>query len=118
LGLPELAGVEFRRHRSKQVGVADVARAELVVVMEADHVRFVRRHYPDAANRTGTIRRLCEDLPSGPPSLPERVAALALADAALSEADDVIDPAGGEGPEYEACVTELWTLCRRLITLL
>jgi protein-tyrosine-phosphatase len=118
LGLPELAGVEFRRHRSRQVGVADVARAELVVVMEADHVRYVRRHYPEAADRTATIRRLCEDLPPGPPSLTERVAALALADATLSEKDDVIDPAGGEGPEYEACVTELWVLCQRLITLL
>jgi protein-tyrosine-phosphatase len=116
--LPELADVEFRRHRSRQVGVADLARAELVVVMEADHVRFVRRHYPEAADRTATIRRLCEDLPTGPPSLAERVAGLALADATLSDRDDVIDPAGGEGADYDACVTELWTLCRRLITLL
>jgi protein-tyrosine-phosphatase len=118
LGVPELADVEFRRHRSRQVGVADVARAELVVVMEADHVRFVRRHYPDAADRTATIRRLCEDLPPGPPSLRERVAELALADATLSEADDVIDPAGGEAAEYDACAAELWELCQRLITLL
>jgi len=118
LGLPALAGVEFRRHRSRQVGVADVARAELVVVMEADHVRYVRRHYPEAADRTATIRRLCKDLSPGPPSLTERVAALALADATLSEKDDVIDPAGGEAPEYEACVTELWVLCQRLTTLL
>jgi protein-tyrosine-phosphatase len=86
--------------------------------MEADHVRFVRRQYPEAADRTATIRRLCEDLPPGSPSLSERIAALALADATLSEEDDVIDPAGGEGAEYEACVTELWALCRRLITLL
>jgi protein-tyrosine-phosphatase len=117
-GLPELAEVEFGRHRSRQVGGADLARAELVVVMEADHVRFVRRHYPEAADRTATIRRLCEDLPPGPPSLTERIARLALAGAPLSDADDVIDPAGGEAAEYEACVTELWTLCRRLITLL
>jgi len=117
-GLPELAEVECGRHRSRQVGGADLARAELVVVMEADHVRFVRRHYPEAADRTATIRRLCEDLPPGPPSLTERIARLALAGAPLSDADDVIDPAGGEAAEYEACVTELWTLCRRLITLL
>jgi len=118
LGLPALATVEFRRHRSRQVGEADLARAELVVVMEADHVRFVRRTYPEAAVRTATIRRLCEDLPPGPPSLAARVASLALAEATLSEEDDVIDPAGGEAPEYEACVTELWALCQRLITLL
>jgi protein-tyrosine-phosphatase len=116
--LPELAQVEFGRHRSRQVGKADLDRADLVVVMEADHVRFVRRHYPEAADRTATIRRLCEDLPPGPPSLGERVATLALADAMLSDADDVIDPAGGEAAEYEACVTELWALCQGLITLL
>ena len=117
-GLPELADVEFGRHRSKQVGVADLASAELVVVMEADHVRFVRRHYPEAADRTATIRRLCEDLPPGPPSLAARVSALALSDAALADEDDVIDPAGGEGAEYDACVAELWALCGRLVTLL
>jgi protein-tyrosine-phosphatase len=116
--LPELAEVELGGHRSRQVGMADLSRAELVVVMEADHVRFVRRHYPEAADRTATIRRLCGDLSPGPPSLAERVAGLGLADAMLSDADDVIDPAGGEGAEYEACVTELWALCRRLITLL
>jgi protein-tyrosine-phosphatase len=118
MALPELADVEFRRHRSRQVGVADLARAELVVVMEADHVRFVRRHYPEAADRTATIRRLCEDLPPGPPSLAERVATLALADATLSDTDDVIDPAGGEGAAYDACVAELWALSRHLITLM
>jgi len=91
--LPELADVDFRRHRSRQVGMADLSRADLVVVMEADHVRFVRRHYPEAAVRTATIRRLCE-------------------------VDDVIDPAGGEAAEYDACVAELWKLCGRLITLL
>jgi protein-tyrosine-phosphatase len=86
--------------------------------MEADHVRFVRRHYPEAAGRTATIHRLCEDLPPAPPSLGERVAALALADAILSDTEDVLDPAGGEAAEYEACVNELWVLCQRLITLL
>jgi protein-tyrosine-phosphatase len=116
--LPELANLEFGRHRSRQVGKADLDRADLVVVMEADHVRFVRRLGIMAADRTATIRRLCEDLPPGPPSLGERVATLALADAMLSDADDVIDPAGGEAAEYEACVTELWALCQGLITLL
>ena len=116
--LPELAEVDFGRHRSRQVGAGDLSRADLVVVMEADHVRFVRRHYPEAADRTATIRRLCEDLAPGPPSLAERVAALALAEATLSEVDDVIDPAGGEAADYDACVAELWELCGRLITLL
>jgi protein-tyrosine-phosphatase len=116
--IPGLGGSNFSAHRSRQVYERDLVRAELVVVMEADHVRFVRRHYPQAAARTATIRRLCEDLPPGPPSLAERVNGLALADATLSDEDDVIDPAGGEGAEYDACVAELWALCGRLITLL
>jgi protein-tyrosine-phosphatase len=116
--LPEMAGAVFTDHRSRQVYEADLARAELVVVMEADHVRYVRRLHPEAAPRTGTIRRLCDDLPPGPPSLPERVAALHLAEAPLSDADDVIDPAGRDDAVYAACVAELWGLCRRLITLL
>jgi protein-tyrosine-phosphatase len=118
LGVPELAGLEFRRHRSRQVYEADLARAELVVVMEADHVRFVRRQYPDAAACTATIRRLCEDLPPSPPGLGQRVAGLKLADAPLSDADDVLDPAGGDAETYTACVAELWVLCRRLVVLL
>jgi protein-tyrosine-phosphatase len=118
LSIPELADVAFGRHRSRQVSGDDLARADLVVVMEADHVRYVRRRYPEAADRTATIRRLCVDLPLAPPALGVRVAALGLATATLDDADDVIDPAGGEGEAYAACVTELWSLCRRLIVLL
>jgi protein-tyrosine-phosphatase len=116
--IPELATTSFTGHRSKQVYEADLVRAELVVVMEADHVRFIRRLFPDAADRTATIRRLCDDLPPAPPALGERLARLKLADAALSDDDDVMDPAGRDELVYIACVAELWALCQRLITLL
>jgi protein-tyrosine-phosphatase len=116
--IPELVGADYMRHRSRQVYEADLVRAELVVVMEADHVRFIRRQHPSAADRTASIRRLCEDLPPAPPALPERVAALKLADADLSDADDVTDPAGFDGDVYAACAAELWGLCQRLVTLL
>lgn len=116
--IPELADVQFGRHRSRQVYEPDLVRAQLVVAMEADHVRFVRKQFPEAAGRTATIRRLCADLPPAPPHLDERVAAVKLADAPLRDEDDVIDPAGGEEAAYAACVTELWDLCRQLIVLL
>lgn len=116
--IPELADIDFRRHRSRQVHGADLVHAELVIVMEADHVRFVRRRFPDAASKTATIRRLCADLAPPPPSLPERVAALKLADVEVSDEEDVLDPAGYEGDFYAACVDELWGLCQKLITLL
>jgi protein-tyrosine-phosphatase len=116
--IPELAGAPFIRHRSRQVHAVDIDRAELVVVMEADHVRFVRRVFPEAAARTASIRRICHDLPPPPPTLGERVEALALAGAPLSEEDDVIDPAGRDEEAYAACVAELWSLCQVLITRL
>jgi protein-tyrosine-phosphatase len=116
--IPELAGTEYRRHRSRQVHGADLVHAELVVVMEADHVRFVRRRFPDVAHKTATIRRLCSDLTPPPPSLTDRVAALGLVDVEVSDDEDVVDPAGEEADVYAACVDELWGLCRTLITLL
>jgi protein-tyrosine phosphatase len=116
--LPELADVDFRRHRSRQVQRVDLVHAQLVVVMEADHVRFVRRQFPDAAAKTATIRDLCRRLAPPPPALDERVAALGLDCIELSDRDDVLDPAGHEAEVYAACVDELWDLCRRLVTLL
>ncbi|HEX4126848.1 MAG TPA: hypothetical protein VHX67_04635 [Acidimicrobiales bacterium] len=116
--LPELAGADFRRHRSRQVHGVDLVHAELVVVMEADHVRFVRRQFPDAAPKTAPIRHLCRHLAPGPPGLGERVRALALDTVELVDGDDVLDPAGQEADVYAACVDELWGLCRTLVALL
>jgi len=116
--IPQLAGVAFGGHRSRQVYEDDLLRADLVVVMEADHVRFVRRQFPQGADRTATIRRLCEYLRPAPPALGERVADLGLADVALSDEEDVIDPAGGDDATYAACAAELWVLCQKMITLL
>jgi len=118
LRIPELAETNFRRHRSRQVHGVDLVRAELVVVMEADHVRFVRRRFPDAAAKTATIRRLCRDLVPSPPTLGERVAALHLAEVEVADEEDVLDPAGHEGDVYAACADQLWDLCGRLVGLL
>ena len=116
--IPELADIDFHRHRSHQVQGVDFVHAQLVVVMEADHVRFVRRRFPDAAAKTATLRRLCEDLPPGPPDLSARVAKLQLAGVEVSDDEDVMDPAGHEDDVYAACADELWDLCRTLIKLL
>ena len=115
--LPELAETDFRRHRSRQVHGVDLVHAEVVVVMEADHVRCVRRQFPDAAAKTATIRHLCQHLSPSPPVLGERVAALDLQTVELNDDDDVLDPAGHEADVYAACVDELWGLCQRLVSL-
>lgn len=105
-------------HRSRQLDAFGLDRADLVVAMEADHVRYVRRRFPDAAPRTATLRRLCRDLPPPPPALGDRVRALELAQVALDHTEDVADPAGGDEETYAVCAAELWELCQRLATRL
>ena len=113
--IPELADLRVSGHRSKQLSAEQLDRADLVVAMEADHVRFVRRHHPDSAPRCATLRRLCLDLHHGDDPLTLRVASLGLAEAALDPAEDVADPAGGDVDVYVACANELWLLTDQLI---
>jgi protein-tyrosine-phosphatase len=114
----ELHDVPVARHRSRQLDEEDLTRADLVVTMEADHVRFIRRRHPAAADRTATIRRLVRDLaPPGPP-LADRVAALHLDQVELEPWEDVTDPAGGDEDVYAACARELWDLTAQLFSRL
>ena len=113
--IPELGDLAVSRHRSRQMGDVDVEHSDLVVAMEADHVRYVRRRHPQAVARTATIRRLVLDLPPPPPPLAERVADLGLGEVPVDPGEDVLDPAGGDEATYVACASELWGLCKALI---
>lgn len=113
--IPELADAPVSRHRSRQLHGDDLHDIDLVVAMEADHVRYVRRHHPVAADRTATIRRLVDELARGPESLAGRVAALHLGEVAVTDTEDVADPAGREDEDYLACAEELWNLCQELV---
>ena len=111
-----LAGLEVSApgHRSLQLRDEHVEAADLVVGLAREHVEYVRRTHPEAAGKTGTLRRLARDLEPGSDSLVARVATLHLATTDLEEWEDVVDPAGGDLPEFEACAQEI----RDLITAL
>jgi protein-tyrosine-phosphatase len=111
-----LAGLEVTapRHRSTQLRDRHVAEADLVVGLAGEHVAYVRRTHPEAAARTGTLRRLARELPGTAGTFPERLARLRLADVVLEAWEDVIDPAGGDLPEFEACALDIHDLLRRL----
>lgn len=99
----EHLGVHLPKHRSHQLTEHDVATADLVVAMAAEHVWYVRRRHPEAAGRTATAWWLARNLPPGPAPLAERLAALRLADLDPDEQGDIEDPAGGEDEVYLAC---------------
>jgi protein-tyrosine-phosphatase len=113
--IPELGDLAVSGHRSKQLSHEHVTQADLIVAMEADHVRFVRRQHPEASRRCATLRRLCADLDAGPAPLDERIAALDLGELPLNPAEDVADPAGGDVDVYVACADELWSLTGQLL---
>jgi protein-tyrosine-phosphatase len=107
------------RHRSRQLEDADLDRADLVVAMETDHVRFIRRRHPAASPRTATLRRLVRDLgPDTATPLADRLADLELAKVELEDWEDVADPAGGDDATYVDCARELWDLSTELVTRL
>ena len=106
------------RHRSHQLTDNDVVFADVIVAMEADHVRFIRRVHETAADKTVTINRLVSDLSADGSPFEQRLAALDLASADLDAEIDVADPAGGDQDAYDACAVELWDLCQVVVTLL
>jgi protein-tyrosine phosphatase len=109
-GLPEGSARRSARHRSAQLDTAHLVGADVVVTMEADHVRYLRRRHPEVADRAATLRRLCRDLPAGDEPLASRVERLSLAEVELGDWEDVADPAGGDDTRYQACADELWDL--------
>jgi protein-tyrosine-phosphatase len=107
-----LAGLEIAApgHRSRQLRHSDVDAADLVVGLAGEHVAYMRRVHPEAAGRTATLKRLARDLPGTVGSFAERVASLDLAADELEAWEDVVDPAGGDLPEFEACAREIHDL--------
>ena len=112
-----LASVGLRAdgHRSHQLTDLDIEEADLILAMAGDHVSYIRRRHPAAAAKTASIKRLCRDLPAGPPALVERIAALGLAGLEVEAWEDVEDPAGGEDEVYRSCAKELAGLCADLL---
>jgi protein-tyrosine-phosphatase len=113
-----LVGLDSSAHRSRQITDTDLDSAALVIAMAAEHVWFIRRRHPHAADRTATLHWLVRHLRPGPESLATRVAALNLADVDPATQGDVDDPAGGEETEYTACADELSVLVAELAVLL
>lgn len=115
-----LAGLDVAAdgHRSHQLRDGDVAVTDLVLAMAGEHVSYVRRVHAGAAGRTATLKRLVCDLQPGPEPLSERLAALSLDEVAIEEWEDVVDPAGGDLPVFEACAREIDELLARLLPLL
>ncbi len=100
-GALDAVGVEDLGHRSSQLDADIAAPADLVLVFEPMHIIWVRRHLPEIADRTGSLPRIARDLTAGPvATLTERIDALGLATADFEPWEEVVDPAGGDLPDF------------------
>ena len=112
-------GLVDHAHRSRQFRSADGAEADLVVVMEPLHLRWVRRNVPEAAPITGSLLRLARDLaPAGRDSessgLGQRVKALGLDRLQPELWEEIVDPGAGEQDDFDRCSDELRSLVDEL----
>jgi protein-tyrosine-phosphatase len=103
-------GAQTSGHQSRQLGSVELGDADLVLAMAREHVVYVRRRHPEAAARTGTLKRLARDLPGTTGTLAERVASLHLDAVALEAWEDVEDPAGGDSAVFHDCAREIHEL--------
>lgn len=101
-------GVGDKSHLSSQVDDDMVDEATVIAVFEPMHVNYMRKHHPDAAAKVGSLRRLAQELEPGPlATLAERVRQLDLEHQPFASWEEVIDPAGGDLPVFEASAAEI-----------
>jgi protein-tyrosine-phosphatase len=111
----ERHGIRDPFHRSRQLTPTDIERASVIVAMEPDHLRWIRRMHPEAAPITASLKRVARDLaPAREGSLDERVRGLELDRIEFEEWEEVIDPGGGEQPVFDAAAAEIAKLVDRL----
>ena len=108
-------GLNEHAHRSQQFRQADAAAADLVVVMEPQHLEWMRRNIPEAAPKTGSLPRLARDLEFPEAGdLPQRVSALGLAELVPEPWEEVVDPGSGTQKDFNHCSNELLELVSHL----
>ena len=112
-------GLVDHAHRSRQLRGDDTADADLVVVMEPLHLRWVRRNLPEASPITGSLHRLARDLspPQGEADaidLGRRVRALELDTLEPEPWEEIVDPGAGEQDDFDRCSDELRLLVTEL----
>jgi protein-tyrosine phosphatase len=118
-------GLGFSRRESREVSVADLAQADLILCMERSHVREAVVLNPTSWPRTFTLKELVRRASDTFPRAREESVNAWLARIhaererssllGASPIDDVADPYGKKISAYEATLTELVGLTGRLI---
>lgn len=115
-GALDAVGVEDLAHRSSQLDAEIGDPAALILVFEPMHIIWIRRNLPELAARTGSLPRIARDLAPGPlPTLPQRIAALELETVDFEPWEEIVDPAGGDLPDFVEAAEQIAALLSSLI---
>jgi protein-tyrosine-phosphatase len=114
LSIEDLGEHHFGGHRSHQLDAHDVEWADVILTSEADHVNYVRRHFPDDSDKAVQLARFVRDAPLDE-NFELQVAAVALL--GPSSEFDIADPAGGDELVYKECAELLWDLSQVFATI-
>jgi protein-tyrosine phosphatase len=120
-------GLDVSAHRSRQMSDADLQRADLVLAMAREHLRYAVVLAPQAWPKAFTLKELVRRATSAGPRRPDQPLPDWLGRIHQSrdrlellgerEADDVADPIGGPPGGYDATVAQLDALLARLADL-
>ncbi len=72
-------GIDISRHRSEVTGQGIVEKSDLILAMTENHSQFLKRQFPDAANRAFTLAEYADK---------------------NAKSTDITDPVGGNLGEY------------------
>lgn len=109
--LPEVASEFLSLHRSHRLAATDVAWADAILALEADHVRHIRGSFPEAAAKTVSVGQLIAEAPEGE-ALVHQVRLVAAREP--DDRHDVADPAGGDQSVYDDTAAQLWVIARQV----
>jgi protein-tyrosine phosphatase len=87
-------GIPVKQHKSRQITEEDMDWADLILVMEKDHVKMIERSWPEI---TGKVELLGKFISEGP------------------GADDIIDPYGGSPYHYRLAQSQIILAIRSLV---
>ncbi len=111
-GISDLDGLGERHyglHRTHQVTAPDVAWADIVLAMEADHVRYLERLNEPLAARTVSFGQFVRTAPLDT-DLADQIAVVRAQ--GLDDDCDVDDPGDGDDARYAQCALELWSMAQ------
>jgi protein-tyrosine-phosphatase len=104
----------YGAHRSHQLNGNDVLFADVILASEVDHVRLVRRNFPEQGHKAVLLAQFVRSAPLEGPFL---LQVAAVSASAPIEQFEVTDPAGGDQATYDACALQLWELSQAFATL-